>query len=103
MYSIVEIKGKQFKAEEGAKLYVPHLQADEDETVTFDRVLLHVDGEDVKVGAPTVDGQEVTATVLGHVKGDKVTVFKKKRRKRYRVKRGHRQLYTQIQIESLGA
>ncbi len=97
MYAIVEIGGKQFKVEPQAKLYVPRQQAEVDDTLTFDKVLL-VGGDDITVGAPTIDGASVAATVLAHVKSDKITVFKKKRRKRYRVTRGHRQDYTQIQI-----
>lgn len=100
MYAIVEIKGKQFKVRESQKLYVPLHNADVDDTLTFDQVLL-VSGDDVQVGTPTVAGALVKAKVLGHVKGDKVMVFKKKRRKGYRVKRGHRQQYTQIQVEEL--
>ncbi len=100
MYAIVEIAGKQFKVKANEKLYVPHLSADVDETITLDRVLLMA-GEDVKVGAPVVEGASVTAKVLAHVKGDKVLVFKKKRRKRYKVKNGHRQQYTQIQVADL--
>lgn len=101
MYAIVEIGGKQFRAEEGATLFVPRLKAEEGDEITFDRVLLTSGDSGVSVGAPTVDGASVTATVLGHVKGDKVIVFKKKRRKGYRVKNGHRQPYTQIKIGSL--
>ena len=104
MYAIVDVKDKQFKVREDDTLYVPyHSEADVDETLTIDRVLLvsNEDG-DVTVGTPTVEDVSVTARVVDHVKGDKVIVFKKKRRKRYRVKRGHRQQYTQIQIESLG-
>jgi large subunit ribosomal protein L21 len=104
MYAIVDVKDKQFKVREDDTLYVPyHSEADVDETLTLDRVLLvsNEDG-DVTVGTPTVEDVSVMARVVDHVKGDKVIVFKKKRRKRYRVKRGHRQQYTQIQIESLG-
>ncbi|MEF8797671.1 MAG: 50S ribosomal protein L21, partial [Salinivenus sp.] len=104
MYAIVDVKDKQFKVREDDTLYVPyHSEADVDETLTLDRVLLvsNEDG-DVTLGSPTVEDVSVTARVVDHVKGDKVIVFKKKRRKRYRVKRGHRQQYTQIQIESLG-
>ncbi len=102
MYAIVEIKGKQFKVREQDKLYVPHLDdAQADESVTFDRVLLVGGQGEVHVGAPTVEGAQVQARVLGHVKADKVLVYKKKRRKRYRVTRGHRQQYTQIQVEAL--
>ncbi len=101
MYAIVEISGKQFKAAEGDRLYVPRLQAEVGDSVTFDRVLLTSGDSGVSVGAPTVGGASVTAEVLAHVKGDKVIVFKKKRRKGYRVKNGHRQPYTQIKIGSL--
>lgn len=102
MYAIVEIKGKQYKVREHETLYVPFVKtAQTDDTLTFDRVLLFANGDDISVGAPTVKGAQITAKVLGHVKADKVLVFKKKRRKRYRVKRGHRQQYTQIQIEAL--
>ena len=102
MYAIVEIKGKQYKVREQETLYVPFVNtAQADDTLTFDRVLLFANGDDISVGAPTVDGAQITAKVLGHVKGDKVLVFKKRRRKRYRVKRGHRQQYTQIQVEAL--
>ena len=103
MYAIVDVKDKQFKVREDDTLYVPyHSDADEDDQLTLDRVLLVSDGEgDVTVGTPTVDGASVSASVVEHVKGDKVIVSKKKRRKRYRVKRGHRQQYTQIHIDSL--
>ena len=103
MYAIVDVKDKQFKVREDDTLYVPyHAEADVDEELTLDRVLLVSDGDgDVTIGTPTVDDATVQARVVDHVKGDKVIVFKKKRRKRYRVKRGHRQQYTQIQIESL--
>jgi len=103
MYAIVDVKDKQFKVREGDTLYVPyHSEADEDDTLALDRVLLVSDGDgDVILGTPAVEGASATARVLEHVKGDKVIVFKKKRRKRYRVKRGHRQQYTRIEIESL--
>ena len=102
MYAIVEIKGKQYKVREHETLYVPLVKsAQADDTLTFDRVLLFANGDDISIGAPTVDGAQVTAKVLGHVKGDKVLVFKKRRRKRYKVKKGHRQQYTQIQVEAL--
>lgn len=102
MYAIVEIKGKQFKVQENDKLYVPYLSGtDVDDSVTFDRVLLVAGSDSVHVGKPTLDGVELTAKVLGHVKGDKVVVFKKKRRKHYKVKNGHRQQYTQIQVEGI--
>ena len=103
MYAVVDVKDKQFKVREDDTLYVPyHSEADADQELTLDRVLLVSDGDgDITLGTPTVEDASVEARVLEHVKGDKVIVFKKKRRKRYRVKRGHRQQYTQIQIESL--
>lgn len=100
MYAIVEISGKQFKVRKDDTLYVPRQQAEVGEELTLERVLL-VSGEEVLVGTPTVEGATVTATVLDHVRGDKVIVFKKKRRKGYRVKRGHRQPYTRIGITAL--
>lgn len=103
MYAIVDIAGKQYRVSENDKLYVPRMAEDVDAKLSFDSVLLlsSGDGKDVKVGAPTVAGAKVTARVVDHVRADKVIVFKKKRRKRYRVKNGHRQPYTQIQIESI--
>jgi large subunit ribosomal protein L21 len=103
MYAIVDIKDKQFKVREDDTLYVPyHSDAEADQNLTLDHVLLVSDEDgDVTLGTPTVEDATVEARVLDHVKGDKVIVFKKKRRKRYRKKRGHRQQYTQIQIESL--
>lgn len=98
MYAIVEIAGKQYKVQEQQKLYVPRLANDIDTDVTFDRVLLVSGDSGIQVGAPTVADASVTARVLDHVKADKVIVFKKKRRKRYRVKNGHRQPYTQIEV-----
>ena len=101
MYAIVEIGGKQFKVQKDAKVYVPRMKAEVGDSVTLDSVLL-VSGDDgVTVGAPTVSGASVTAEVLDHVLADKVIVFKKKRRKGYRVKNGHRQPYTQISITDL--
>jgi len=103
MYAIVDVKDKQFKVRESDTLYVPyHADAEVDDTLTLDRVLLLSDGEgDVTLGTPTVEGASVVARVVDQVQGDKVLVFKKKRRKRYRVKRGHRQQYTQIEITAL--
>ena len=101
MYAIVDIAGKQYKVREDDKLYVPRREADAGDELTFDRVLLVADGDDIRVGTPTVPGASVTATVLREVKADKILVFKKIRRKRFKVKRGHRQRYTHIQIGSL--
>jgi len=102
MYAIVDIQGRQFKVREADRIFVPFMDGrDAEDTVIFSRVLLTVNDENVRVGTPTVKNATVAATVLGHVRGDKVVVFKKKRRKRYKVKRGHRQRYTQIRIDSV--
>ena len=101
MYAIVEIAGQQFKVEKEKKLFVHLLKAAEGDSVDFDRVLLVDNNGNVTVGTPTVKGAKVTAKVLKHVKGDKVLVFKKKRRKGYQKMNGHRQRFTQIQIENI--
>jgi large subunit ribosomal protein L21 len=103
MYAIVEIAGQQFKVVKDQKVFVHRLQTEEGKQVAFDNVLLISDGEKVTVGAPAIDGAQVGAKVLKHLKGDKVIVFKKKRRKGYRVKNGHRQSLTEIIIESIAA
>ena len=103
MYAIVEIAGQQFKVEKDQKLFVHRLQEDEGKKVAFDNVLLLADGDKITVGAPAIDGAQVGAKVLKHLKGDKVIVFKKKRRKGYRKKNGHRQFLTEIQIENIVA
>ncbi len=103
MYAIVEIAGHQFKVEKDQKVFVNRLQTEEGKKVSFDNVLLIGDGDKVTVGAPAIDGAQVGAKVLKHLKGDKVIVFKKKRRKGYRVKNGHRQSLTEIVIESIAA
>jgi large subunit ribosomal protein L21 len=101
MYAIVEIAGQQMKAEQGRKMYVHRLENAEGETVVFDKVLLVDNDGKVKVGTPVVEGASVKATVLEHVKGEKVLVFKKKRRKSYQKMNGHRQYLTKIQIEEV--
>lgn len=101
MYAIVEIAGQQFKVERGNKVYVHRLQANEGDSVEFDRVLLTGNGDKVSVGNPLVEGAKVAATVIGHFKGDKVFVFKKKRRKGYQKWNNHRQSYTQILIQGV--
>ena len=103
MYAIVEIQGQQFKAEQGKKLFVHHIKdAEQGKTVEFDKVLLvDADGA-VKVGAPTVEGAKVVCEVVNPlVKGDKVIVFKMKRRKDYRVRNGHREQFTEVVIKSV--
>jgi large subunit ribosomal protein L21 len=101
MYAIVEIAGHQFKVEKDQKVFVNRLQTEEGKQVAFDNVLLIGDGDNITVGAPAIDGAQVGAKVVKHLKGDKVIVFKKKRRKGYRVKNGHRQSLTEIVIESI--
>jgi large subunit ribosomal protein L21 len=103
MYAIVEIAGHQFKVEKDQRVFVNRLAIEEGKKVSFDNVLLLGDGDKVTVGAPAIDGAQVSAKVLKHLKGDKVIVFKKKRRKGYRVKNGHRQSLTEIVIESIVA
>ncbi len=103
MYAIVEIGGQQIKVSKDAKVFVNKMEAEEGATVDFDKVLLVDNDGDVKVGQPVVEGAKVSAKVLGHVKGDKVIVFKKKRRKGYRKLNGHRQQYTQVEIENITA
>lgn len=101
MYAIVEIAGQQFKVAKDQKVFVHRLATEEGKKVDFDNVLLIGDGNNVTVGAPAIDGAQVSAKVLKHLKGDKVIVFKKKRRKGYRVKNGHRQSLTEIVIEGI--
>lgn len=103
MYAIVEIAGQQLKVEKEAKIYVNKMEVEIDSKIDFEKVLLVDDEGKVTVGKPLVDGAKVSAKVLAHVKGDKVIVFKKKRRKGYKVKNGHRQEFTQIQIENITA
>jgi len=102
MYAIVEIAGQQFKVKKDQKVFVHRLQGEEGSNVSFGDVLLLDDGK-VTIGAPVIKGAAVTAKILRHLKGDKVIVFKKKRRKGYRVKNGHRQYLSEIQIESIVA
>ena len=101
MYAIVEIAGQQFKVAKDQKVFVNRLAGKEGDSISFDKVLLTADGDDVTVGAPAIDGALVGAKINRHLKGDKVIVFKKKRRKGYRVKNGHRQALTEILIEGI--
>ena len=103
MYAIVEIAGQQFKVSKDQKVYVHRLASEEGAKVSFDKVLLLDDNGNVTLGAPAVEGASVEAKVLQHLKGDKVIVFKKKRRKGYKKKNGHRQSLTQIVIEGIVA
>ena len=102
MYAIVDIAGKQFKVAKDQYIYAPKMEADAGSNVSFDKVLLLDNDGSVQVGAPTVKGAKVSGKVLEHVKGNKVIIFKKKRRKGYAVKNGHRQQFTKVQIESIG-
>ncbi len=103
MFAIVKIAGFQFKVEKGRKVFVHRLPHEEGADVTFDEVLMIADATNVTVGTPVVAGATVKAKVLRHLKDDKKIVFKKKRRKGYKVKKGHRQPLTQIQIEAITA
>jgi large subunit ribosomal protein L21 len=101
MYAVVEIAGKQFKVEEQQSIFVHRLAAEEGDTVAFDRVLLVDNNGNTRVGMPVLEGSSVKATVLSHVKGDKVLIFKKKRRKGYQKMNGHRQQLTEILIQAV--
>ena len=103
MYAIVDIAGQQFKIEKDQQIFVHRLEAKEGSEVDFDQVLLVDNSGKVNVGAPVIKGAKVTAKVLEHLKGDKVIVFKKKRRKGYKVKNGHRQYLTKLEILKIDA
>jgi large subunit ribosomal protein L21 len=101
MYAIVEIAGQQFKVSKDLKVFVHRLEGKEGDAVSFAKVLLLDDNGSITLGAPAIEGASVDAKVLQHVKGDKVIVFKKKRRKGYKKRNGHRQSLTQIQISAI--
>ncbi|MFT5513161.1 MAG: large subunit ribosomal protein L21 [Bacteroidia bacterium] len=101
MFAIVEIAGKQYKVENEQQLFVNKLQNDSGDSLTFNKVLLVDNDGKAKIGKPSVKGASVSAKVLEHVKSDKIIVFKKKRRKGYAKRNGHRQDYTKIQIEAI--
>ncbi len=103
MYAIVEIAGQQFKVEKDQQIFVHRLETKEGSKIDFDKVLLIDNAGKVNVGAPVIKGAKVTAKVLEHLKGDKVIVFKKKRRKGYKVKNGHRQYLTKLEILKIDA
>jgi large subunit ribosomal protein L21 len=103
MYAIVATGGKQYRVKEGEKLRVEKLNAEAGDTVELDKVLLVGEGEDIKVGAPYLDGAKVTATVAANGRGDKVKIVKFKRRKHSRKQMGHRQAYTEIEITGISA
>jgi large subunit ribosomal protein L21 len=101
MYAIVEIAGQQFKVEEGKKIFVHRLDAENEKEIEFDQVLLIEDKGKIIIGEPTIKDAVVEGKVVDHVRGDKVIVFKKKRKKGYRIKNGHRQNFTQVEIISI--
>ncbi|MSR22457.1 MAG: 50S ribosomal protein L21 [Gemmatimonadetes bacterium] len=101
MYAVFRTGGKQFRAGPGESLRVPSLAAEPGETVTFDDVLLLADGDEVKVGRPVLEGVLVSASVVLHGRDKKIIVFKRKRRKNYRRKQGHRQGYTEIRVDKI--
>lgn len=102
MFTIVDLNGQQHKVKPSERLYVPKLAKNVGDSVSFDRILLVADDKSVRVGNPLVKGISVQAKVLAHVKDETVIVFKKKRRKGYRLRKGHRQQYTQVEITSIG-
>nr|PZN91390.1 MAG: 50S ribosomal protein L21 [bacterium] len=101
MYAIIRTGGKQFRAEPGKTIRIPALAAEVGQTVTFDEVLLAESDGQVRVGRPTLEGAAVEAEVVSHGKGEKIIVFKWKRRKNYRRKKGHRQKYTEVRINEI--
>jgi large subunit ribosomal protein L21 len=101
MYAIFRTGGKQFRAEPGATLRIPNVAAEPGDTITFDEVLLGANDSDFKIGAPLVSGAVVTAEVVEHGKGEKIIIFKHKRRKNYRRKAGHRQRYTEVRVNEI--
>lgn len=101
MFAVVTIAGQQFKVSSGDEIFVHQLQGEEGDKISFDDVLLVSGDSGTTVGTPNVSGATVNATILGHQKGDKVIVFKKKRRKGYKVRNGHRQSFTKIKIDSI--
>ena len=102
MFAVVDIAGRQLKVSPAQRIFLPKLNGKVGSTLTFDRVLLLADEQSVKVGNPILKNVTVGATVLNHVKDAKVIVFKKKKRKGYRLRRGHRQEYTEVEISSIG-
>lgn len=101
MYAIVDIAGQQFKVEKDNEIFVHRLEANEGDTVDFDKVLLVEKDENINVGKPYIDGAKISAKIISHLKGDKVIVFKKKKRKGYQVSNGHRQYLSKIQIQNI--
>jgi large subunit ribosomal protein L21 len=103
MYAVIKTGGKQYRVIPGEKLKIEQIPADIGSEIVLDQVLMVADGEDTKVGAPLVAGATVTATVVGHGRGEKIKIFKMRRRKHYRKTQGHRQNFTEIRIEAIAA
>jgi len=103
MYAVIKTGGKQYRVASGDKFKVEKLEADVGAEITFDQVLMVADGDNVKIGAPMLSGAAVKATVVSHGRGDKVHIFKMKRRKHYRKTQGHRQYFTEVQISGISA
>ncbi|MCE9633389.1 MAG: 50S ribosomal protein L21 [Methylophilales bacterium] len=103
MYAVIKTGGKQYKVAAGEKLKVEKLVGEVGSAVTIDQVLMLADGDKITIGAPLVKGASVNATVVSHGRGDKVMIFKMRRRKHYRKTQGHRQDYTEIQIDKIAA
>jgi large subunit ribosomal protein L21 len=101
MYAIIRTGGKQFRAEPGKTLRIPSVNIDPGETLRFEDILLGADGETVKIGTPGLSGASVTAEVVRHGKGEKIVIFKHKRRKNYRRKQGHRQKFTEVRVNEI--
>ena len=101
MYVIVDIQGQQFKVQKDQKLFVHRINANEGDTVEFEKVLLIGNDDDITIGSPTIEGAKVVLEVLSHVKGDKVLIFKKKRRKGYQKLNGHRQQFSQVIVKDI--
>ena len=101
MYAVIATGGKQYKVAEGQTIRVEKLEADEGASVDLDKVLMLANGEDVKIGAPYIDGGKVTATVKAHGRGDKVEIMKFRRRKHHQKRTGHRQYYTELEITGI--
>ena len=101
MYAIVRIGGHQYRAEPGKNVRVQSLDTEPGQTIQFDQVLLGADGDTIKVGTPVVDGASVSAEVVRHGRGEKITIFKHKRRKNYRRKQGHRQGFTEVRVNDI--
>jgi len=101
MYAIVDIAGKQYKVSKDQQIFAPRISGESGDVVEFDKVLLVDNDGKIKIGNPTVKGAKVSGKILEHLKGDKIIVFKKKRKKGYKVKNGHRQLFTKLVIEDI--